>query len=164
MEVFDERSEAELLNDITRIYLDKKDEVESSGEHYSNVFEELDEIVKGFMDHLEWYEKTFVVPFIAVCNGRVAYLDQKNEKSKVLVTGKVEDVVLKLLIRERIYREQFLRNNLSRELVEMDADNFLLEAEKRLKRFCDEAAKALCKRHKKHLAAKKAKGEPKPKR
>ena len=164
MEVFDERSEAELLNDITRIYLDKKDEVVRAGEHYSNLFEDLEEMQSDFSDHLEWYEKTFGVPFIAVCNGRVAYLDQKNEKSNVLVTGNVEDVVLKLLIRERIYRQQFLRNNLSRELVEIDADNFLLEAGQRLKRFRDEAAKALCKRHKKHLAAPKAKEQPTPKR
>ena len=164
MEVFDERSEAELLNDITRIYFDKKHEVESSGEHYSNVVEELDGIIMGFVDHLEWYEATFGVPFIAVCNGRVAYLDQKNEKAKIVVSGKMEDILLKLLIRERIYRQQFLRNNLSRELVEIDADNFLLEAGQRLKRFRDEAAKALCERHKKHLAAKKAKGKPKPKR
>ena len=160
----DERSEAELLNDITRIYFDKKHEVESAGEHYSDVFEELDGITMGFMDHLEWYEATFGVPFIAVCNGRVAYLDHKNENAMMVVSGKIEDILLKLLIRERIYREQFLRHDLSRELVEMDADHFLRQAEERLKRFRDEAAKALCKRHKKHLAAKKAKGEPTPKR
>ena len=49
MEVFDERSEAEYLNVINRIYFDKKDEFDRAGEHYSNLFEELDGIIKGFI-------------------------------------------------------------------------------------------------------------------
>jgi len=164
MEVYDDRIEADLLNDIARIYLDKKDEFDRAGEHYSSLFENLEEMESDFSDHLEWYEKTFGVPFIAVCKGRVTYLDDKNEKSKVLVTGKVEDVVLKLLIRDRIYREQCKEIGLSSKLVEVDADNFLRQAEERLKRLRDEAVKALCEKQKKNLATKKAKENPKPKR